>query len=253
MGTVIAFLTTLPPEALSLAMIATAYGGVLVMMRLFGLTGLTAFIIVAIIAANFQVMKTVQFSVFAHPVALGTELFTSTYLAIDVIAENYGAAAARRTIWTGFACQLLFTFVMLLTLGYHPLPEGAGIEGALTTLMLPQVGLLAAGLMSYLLSQHLDVTIFAWLKRRTGGRQLWLRNGASNIAAALLDNTVFSILAWRVFAAHPIPWDSLIFTYILGTFYIRVFVSLLDTPFIYLSRKVFRMTPHREAAPEATA
>lgn len=229
-------------------MIFVAYSGVLVFMRLFGLGGLAAFIVVAILGANIQVLKVAQFSVFEHPVALGTELFASTYLAIDIVAEYYGKQQARKIIWIGFACQILFTLLMILTLGYaSPLASTAQevvrieeVENALDVILQPQAGLLAAGLTSYLLSQHLDVSIFVWLRRETGGRFLWLRNGASNIVAAFVDSAVFSFLAWRVFAQEPISYDVLLHTYILGTFYIRVFVSLLDTPFMYLSRLLFR-------------
>lgn len=239
---------SLPPELLSLILIAVSYSGVLIFMRYFGLSGVAAFFVLAVIGANIQVLKVVKFSVFDHPVALGTELFASSYLAIDIVTENYGKEQARKIIWIGFACQILFTALMLITLGYaSPLVGSAedlarigAVESALNTILQPQAGLLAAGLFSYLLSQHLDVSIFVWLRRETGGRFLWLRNGASNIVAALVDTIVFSFLAWRVFAPEPVPLDALLYTYILGTFCIRVFVSLLDTPFMYLSRRVFR-------------
>jgi hypothetical protein len=44
------------------------------------------------------------------------------------------------------------------------------------------------------------------------------------------------VLAWVVFAPEPVGWEALFFTYILGTYGLRVVLSLLDTPFMYLSR-----------------
>ena len=248
-----------PPGVVALFMLLTAYGGVLVLMRLFGIYGLVAFVIVAILGANIQVLKVVQFAVFPHPVALGTILFASSYLAIDLVTEYYGSALARRIIWLGFCCVLLFNVFMILMLGYRPVdvetsgPEYAfaiETERALKLVIQPQLGLLVAGLTSYLISQHLDVWLFAYLKRKTSGGSLWLRNNVSAIAAAFIDNTVFSLLAWRIFAATPVPWDTLIYTYILGTFSARVFIALLDTPFMYLSRRVFRNSPHYVAPAE---
>ena len=252
MHELIAFLNSLPPEAISLAMIFMAYGGALFMMRAFGLNGLIAFVIVAIIGANIQVIKTAQFSVFTHPVALGTELFASTYLVMDIITEFYGAARARKVIWIGFACQLLFSAFMILLLGYHPVDTTAGsdaavVESALSTILQPQPGLVAAGMISYLISQNLDVTIYSWMKRQTHGGSLWLRNQFSNVAAALIDNTIFSVFAWEIFAEKPVPIDSLIFTYILGTFWIRVIISAGDLPFMYLSRKIFAHSGEKAA------
>ena len=91
-----------PPGVVALFMLLTAYGGVLLLMRLFGIYGLVAFVIVSILGANIQVLKVVQFAVFPHPVALGTILFASSYLAIDLVTEYYGSALARRIIWLGF-------------------------------------------------------------------------------------------------------------------------------------------------------
>ena len=254
MDALITLLHALPPEAMSLAMVATAYGGVLLLFRLFGLPGIAAFVVLALLGGNIQVIKVAKFSVFQSPVALGTELFASTYLAMDVIAENYGPGQARRTIWLGFTSQLLFAWIMILTLGYRPLTgpgaaDQAGVEGALKALMQPQMGLLAAGLISYAISQNLDVTIFARLKRATRGGQLWFRNGVASLAAALTDNIIFSTLAWEVFTEKRVPLHDLIFTYILGTFYIRALVSLLDTPFMYMSRKVYRARAAFEDTP----
>jgi queuosine precursor transporter len=42
--------------------------------------------------------------------------------------------------------------------------------------------------------------------------------------------------------------DALIFTYILGTFFLRVVIALLDTPFMYLSRRIARPRPPAETA-----
>lgn len=241
-----------PPGVIAFFMLLAAYSAVLVLMRFFGIHGLVAFVVVAILGANIQVLKVVQFGVFPHPVALGTILFSSTYLAIDLVTEYYGTHLARRIIWLGFCCVLLFNIFMILTLGYRPIdaditdPDygfAVETERALKTVIQPQLGLLVAGLAAYLISQHLDVWLFAYLKRRTHGNALWLRNNASAIVAALIDNTVFSLLAWRIFAATPVPWDTLVYTYILGTFSARVLIALLDTPFMYLSRRVFKHSP----------
>lgn len=248
-----------PPGVIALLMLLAAYSGVLMMMRFFGIYGLVAFVVVAILGANIQVLKVVQFAVFPHPVALGTILFASTYLAIDLITEYYGAQLARRIIWLGFCCVLLFNIFMILMLGYRPVdvaiagPEYAfavETEKSLKTVIQPQLGLLVAGLTSYLISQHLDVWLFAYLKRKTSGGSLWLRNNVSAIVSALIDNTVFSLLAWRIFAATPVPWDTLVYTYILGTFSARVCIALLDTPFMYLSRRVFKNMPRHISAAE---
>lgn len=241
----IAALNAQPPEFVWLLTLLACFGAILAMLRLFGPTGLYVYIAVAVIGANIQVLKAVQFSVYSSPVALGTILFASTYLCTDILAEHYGRDAARRGVWMGFSALLLFNVVMILTLGFAPLTDAqAGLDmawavpthGHLTALFTPAPALFAAGMAAYLLSQYHDIWLYQVLSRLTGKRHLWLRNNASTWISGLIDNTVFSVLAWVVFAADPIGWHPLIFTFILGTYLLRVVVAFIDTPFVYAAR-----------------
>ena len=253
----IATLNAQPPEFVWLLTLLLCFCAILAMLRLFGPTGLYVYIAVAVIGANIQVLKSVQFAVYSSPVALGTILFASTYLCTDILAEHYGRAAARRGVWIGFAALLLFTAVMMLTLGFAPLTAAdAGAEmawalpfhGHLEALFTPIPAFFAAGMAAYLLSQYHDIWLYQLLSRLTGKRHLWLRNNASTWISGLIDNTVFSVLAWVVFAADPIGWQPLIFTFILGTYLLRVVVALLDTPFVYAARWLARPAAQPQVA-----
>lgn len=248
----IAWLQMLPPDLLTVAHALICFATILVFLRCFGASGLYVYIAVAILGANVQVMKPVAFAIHSDPVALGTVLFASTYLATDILTEHYGRAAARRAVWIGFGAYLLWTGLMILTLGFTPLtPAQAGdglawalpVQGALSMLFTPAPALFAAGMIAYLTSQFTDIWIYQAVRRLTADRHLWLRNNLSTMVSALVDNTVFSVFAWVVFAPEPMALEPLIFTYILGTYVLRVLLSIADTPFMYLSRRVIRHVP----------
>lgn len=239
-------LQTLPPELIWPLVMLWCFGTLVIMHRLFGAAGVYVYIVTAILGANIQVLKAVKFSIYPAPVALGTILFSSTYLATDILTECYGPAVARRGVILGFISYLFFTGVMILTLGYAPLtPEQAGesmawavpYQGHLEALFLPSPGLFIAGMAAYLVSQFNDVWIFQRVRQATGGRFLWLRSNVSTAVAALIDNTVFSLLAWMVFAPQPLTFHTVLVTYILGTYWLRLVVSVLDTPFVYLATR----------------
>jgi uncharacterized integral membrane protein (TIGR00697 family) len=245
----VAALNALAPDAVWALMVLAAFGGVLAMLAAFGRSGLYVFVAVAVIAANLQVLKVVPFVLLPGPVAEGTVVFSATYLATDILAEHYGAGAARRAVWLGFAAHLMMTTLMLLALGYRPLEaEAAGealgwalpYHGHLAALFTPAPALFAAGMTSYLASQLLDIRLFTALRLATGGRALWLRNTASTVISALIDNTLFSTLAFVVFAADPVPWDVLWRTYILGTWLVRCGLAVADTPAMYLAGRLVR-------------
>jgi len=95
-------------------------------------------------------------------------------------------------------------------------------------------------MLAYLTSQYHDIWLYSLLRRLTGGRHLWLRNNASTWISALIDNTIFSVLAWVVFAPEPLDFTTLVFTFILGTYLLRIVVAFVDTPFVYLARYAVR-------------
>ncbi len=241
----IEWLHQFPPELIWLLLLGVCFTSILLFLRIFGAPGLFVYSAVVIIAANLQVLKAVQFSIFDHPVALGTVLFASSFLSTDILAEYYGPAKARRAVWLGFSAYALMTAVMILGLAFRPLSSESTTEDwlwavenheHLSALFTPTPALLVAGMIAYLCSQFHDVWIYNCLKKLTRNRWLWFRNNASTALSALIDSVIFSVLAWRVFAAEPLPWSVVLYTFILGTYSLRLVVALLDTPIIYLAR-----------------
>jgi uncharacterized integral membrane protein (TIGR00697 family) len=245
----LAFLQSLTPETIEIVMIIVAYGSIVGMVRWFGATGAYVYIALAICAANMQVLKAVQYSFYPDPIALGTVLFASTYLCTDILNEYYGKDAARKAVWVGFAGYLLMTVFMLLALGYAPLtPEQAGdamawnlpYHGHLAAIFTPAPAFFAASMLAYLTSQLHDVWLYDYIRAKTKGKWLWLRNNASTLVSSFIDNVIFNVFAWVIFAEQPMETRVLIHSYILGTYGLRVALALIDTPFMYLARRLIK-------------
>lgn len=238
------YLHAWPPEVIWVILLVFTFGAILAMLRMFGAAGLYIYISIAIIAANVQVLKVVKFSVFDTPVALGTILFATTYICTDILNEFYGKKAARKSIYIGFMAMFLMTFFMLLTLGFKPLtPEQAvGMEWGLENhkhiagVFLSSPAILLAGMISYLCSQLNDVWLYSFFKKLTKGKYIWFRNNAAAAISAFIDDVVFSVLAWVVFADEPLEAGVLWGTYIIGTYALRLVVAIVDTPVIYLAK-----------------
>ena len=49
-------------------------------------------------------------------------------------------------------------------------------------------------------------------------------------------NSIFSVFAWIIFNPNPLDFTTVLFTFIFGTYVLRIFISLVDTPFVYLAR-----------------
>ncbi len=248
LSNVVHWMNGLPPEAMLVIEVLICFSLIPVMLRLFGPAGLFVYIAIGIVGANIQVLKAVKFEIFSDPTALGTVLFASSYLCTDILTEYYGRRMAKRGIWLGFAAMLMMTTMMILAMGYRPLtPAEAGADMAwslpnhdhIMALFLPAPTLLAASMTSYLISQFNDVLIFQRIRAWTGSRHMWLRAAGSTAVSALIDNTIFNSLAWVIFpwilGETPITISALVFTYIIGTYWIRLAMAMAEAPFIYVA------------------
>ena len=210
----------------------------------FGRSGIYIYIVTALIIANIQVVKTARFGFMDHPIALGTIVFSSLYLASDLLTERYGKSTAYKAVWLGFASSLMVTVFMVLTLGVPPVAEQTGVNSSMTpalsahqaiaTLFTPAPALFAASLISYIVSQYSDIVIFQRIRVLTYNKYLWLRTSVAAAMSALLDSIIFSTLAWIIFAEHPVSLTTLFYTYILGTYAFRIVIIALQTPVLYV-------------------
>ena len=173
---------------------------------------------------------------------------------LEYSCEYYGTKSAKKNILLGFAGFLLMTILMLFTLAFKPLNEiSAGINydwalpihGDLKSIFMPFPIFFGASMIAYLSSQFFDVWFFDRISKFTSKKFLLLRNNFSTIISSLIDNTIFSIFAWIIFKPDPLDFKTVLFTFILGTYILRIFIALFDTPFMYLA-KYFLPNNHNE-------
>ena len=205
-------------------------GLVTIIYRFFGKTGLYVVIVASIITANIQVVKTVE--VFGFVATLGNVLYGSIFFATDILSEVYGRKAARRGVWLGFIGMLLMALWMQIGLRFIPHASDFA-QGSLSTIfgLMPRIA--AGSMVAYLVSQHHDIWAFLYWKKRTKGRLLWLRNNASTMVSQAIDSIIFcSIALWGLY-------DTNIWLQILvSTYVMKLIVAAIDTPFLYLAKKI---------------
>ena len=234
-------LNNLNPEIIWVLMLLFCFISILIFIRLFGYIGIFIYSSLAVIAGNIQVLKTVDFFYSPEPVALGTILFASTFLCTDILSEYYGKEKARTNILIGFCAFLFMTLLMVLTIGFKP-SEGDWVQESLSNIFTPMTRFFIASMIAYLISQYFDVWFFSYLKKITSEKYLWLRNNLSTIVSSLVDNTVFSIFAWILLNPEPVSVYNVIMIYIFGTYFLRILIALLDTPFIYVAKFFIKKT-----------
>lgn len=217
-------------ELIWLIMAITDFLALLIVHRLFGKTGLYVAIVISIILCNIQVLKIVE--LFGLNATLGNILYGSIFLSTDILSEKYGKKEARKGVWIGFYALIFTAVIMQMALKFKPAPDDF-IDPALQQIFgfLPRVAL--ASIIAYVLSQLHDVWLFHILKSKTRGRYLWLRNNLTTMASQLIDSVIFCFIAfWGVF-----PTDVFV-EILLTTYFVKWGVAFIDTPFIYLAKKI---------------
>lgn len=206
--------------------------------RFFGRIGIYAWIGMATVLANIQVVKTIDIHAFGIAIAitLGNTMYGTIYLASDLLNEKYGEKAAKKAVWFGFFTLIATTIIMQMALIFEPLNDEfpLQVQGAMETLfgLMPRIAL--GSLCAYFVSQFLDVKIYTVLKRMfPSPNQLWIRNNGSTSISQLVDTFIFCTIAF----AGANGYDSHLWLSIfISTYVIKFIVSVCSTPFLYAAR-----------------
>jgi queuosine precursor transporter len=170
-----------------------------------------------------------------------------TFLVTDLVSEIWGRKKADYMVFLGlFASLAMLAFIQLARvlppspLWSNPDPERFGpvsMQSAfLLTFSFPGT-LLFASMLAYMVAQLLDVRLYHFWWRATGGRHLWLRNNGSTLISQLVDTIIVNVIFLRL--ALDLPWGA-IAAIIWATYLFKAAMALADTPFMYLGRSWIR-------------
>lgn len=165
------------------------------------------------------------------PLAIEAGIFAFLMLVVvsSAIAELHGAVIANRLVRFGFVPLIASIVLSLIVLAIPAAPDMDPARARAFELMMgatPRIWL--GGIISYGISQTLNVYVFSALKGRegSGGGLLWLRAGIASILSQIVDTLLFVSIAFLgVFPIREL---------LLGQMVVKVGLSaLLVPPLIY--------------------
>ena len=170
-------------------------------------------------------------SLFGISVSVGIFMVPLTFLITDIVEEVYGKSAIKHFIIGGVISSIIiFLFTGLFVLlephtRYSFNEEYRIIFGS-------SLRMIVASIVAFVLGQVHDAIAFDWLKKKTKGKALWLRNNLSTIISQLIDTFVFMMIAFY----HLTPKFTFLFIIQLAIPYylFKVLFAIIDTPFVYL-------------------
>ena len=184
---------------------------------------ITAIFITCLITANITAVKVISLGPIILPAAIF--IFPLSYIFGDVLTEVYGYRQARKVIWLGFICNLLFVIFAWVGQILPPAPFWKGQE-AYESILGYTPRLLAASFGGYLAGEFTNSFVLAKMKILTRGRWLWSRTIGSTIVGQGLDTSIFITLAF-------IGTPSFVPIMILYHWLAKTVIEAAATPFTY--------------------
>lgn len=167
-------------------------------------------------------------------VSAGILPYPLTFLVTDIISEIYGRRRANQLVLTGFVASVFVVGVLQLGMAFPAIDNSAVDDKAFETVFGSGTRAIAASMVAYLVAQFIDIRMFHFWKRLTGGRHLWLRNNASTVASQLVDTTLV------VFVLFVGDWSAGRMTgAILDGWTFKMLCALVDTPLFYAAVYLF--------------
>ncbi len=157
----------------------------------------------------------------------GVLAYAVTFVITDTIGEVWGKKCAQQVVMAGLLTLIVAFLLIYLAVILPAAPFWEEKEAFQRILGMKQGAgrIIVASIIAYTVSQYHDVWAFHFWRKITHKRHLWLRNNASTVVSQAIDTCLFITLAF--YGVIPI------LPLILGQYFIKICVALLDTPIVY--------------------
>ncbi len=232
----------MPNELIFILTVLIYLGSVLVLYHFYGKNGLFIFAVFGTILGNIAVCKCVD--IFGFSTTAGNVLYASTFLVTDILSEKYGKKDAARAVAYSFTIMVLWMLGTQMILLFTPNANDYISESLNVVFgLVPRITI--ASLIGFVCSQNFDVFLyhFIWSKTGNNSEKLWLRNNGSTLTSQAVDTVIFTTLAF--WGTYP---TNVFFSIMFTTYLFKAVVALLDTPFIYLARRIVPLNERTDRA-----
>lgn len=168
---------------------------------------------------------------------LGVIPFPVTFIITDLLNEYYGRRGVRFTTLIGMISVLLVYGVILIQLAIPAASFSPVSDAAFESVFASSGAIIIASIVAYLIGQMIDIQVFHFLRRRTGGRHIWLRATGSTVVSQLIDSFVVIFIAFgSPIARQQLPFDQVV-SIASTNFVYKLLVAIAITPAIYLGHR----------------
>jgi len=170
--------------------------------------------------------------VFGVPMSVGILPWPVVFITTDLINEYFGQKGVRRlsVITAGL---IAYCFVLLYLALSIPAIGGMGVQDSAFSAVFGQsMWIIVGSITAFLVSQVIDVTLFHFVKNRTGNKMIWLRSTGSTVISQFFDT--FIVLGIAFYLTGQMDTETYLKSGLTG-YAVKLGIAILLTPVIYLA------------------
>ncbi len=157
------------------------------------------------------------------------------FITTDLINEYFGERGVRRLSFIT-AALIAYTFIVLFFAMRIPSTGISSVSTEQFNAVFGQSQLIIVGsITAFLISQLIDVSIFHFVKKRTGNKMIWLRSTGSTVISQLFDS--FIVLGIAFWLPGIMDTKTFIISGFTG-YTVKLVIAVGMTPLIYLGHSL---------------
>ena len=164
--------------------------------------------------------------------SLGILPWPIVFITTDLINEYFGEKGVKKLSFIT-AGLVAYTFFLLLIGLQIPAVKGDGLitDEQFSAVFGQSMWIIVGSITAFLVSQLIDVTIFHFVKNRTGKKLIWLRSTGSTVISQLFDS--FIVLGIAFWLPGKIETKMFVASALTG-YTVKLLIAVGLTPLIYL-------------------
>jgi hypothetical protein len=199
-------------------------------------TLLSSIFLSALILAEITGSKLIQLPItegLVFTMTMGVVPFPVTFIVTDIINEYYGRKGIRYVTFMGMA-MILFVLVLLRIDMVIPAASFSPVNDEAFNMVFSASGRIIVGsLTAYIIGQLIDISVFHYLREKTGAKLLWLRATGSTIVSQLMDSFVVLFIAF----SGTLVVEQIVSVGITNYIY-KFLIAVLITPLLYIVHRL---------------
>ncbi len=175
-------------------------------------------------------------NVFGVPMSVGILPWPIVFVTTDLINDYFGEKGVRKLSLIT-ASLIAYTFVILFIAMQIPAMQGDKLvtDNQFNGVFGQSMWIIVGSIIAFMVSQLIDVSIFHFVKNKTGGKMIWLRSTGSTLISQLFDS--FIVLGIAFWMTGKMTTEIFIASAITG-YLVKMSIAILLTPLIYLGHSL---------------